>query len=207
MDLQPSQIRNIVLDLGGVLYAIEPARTERALTALAGPRARQLAMDDPLFLALERGLVSPADFRQQLREAIDSAASDAQLDTAWNALLLGPIAGRAAWVRRLSEQYRVVLLSNTNTIHAAVWGPECADMFADMEKTWFSYDMAMRKPDAEIYLHVTQAMGMHPAETLFLDDSAANLAGASSLGWQTLLIDPQAEGQFEKFCLKLLGKV
>ncbi len=207
MEAQQSGIHNIVLDLGGVLYAIDPARTVHALTQLAGPRARQLAMDDPLFLALERGVVEPADFLPQLREAIDSTASDAQLEAAWNALLLGPIEGRTEWVRRLSAKYRVILLSNTNRIHGAVWGPECAEMFAAMEKTWFSYDMGMRKPDPEIYQYVTQAMGFNPRETLFLDDSADNLSGASSIGWQTYLIDPESHDQFEKFCLEFIDKV
>ncbi len=207
MDFDPKSIRNIIFDLGGVLYAIDPRRTAAGLAALAGPRARHMAMDDPLFLALEMGTISPPDFRNELRRAIDSSASDAALDEAWNALLLGPIRGRLDWVRQLSERYRVILLSNTNVIHAQIWGPECAEMFGHMEKTWFSFDLGMRKPDVVIYDHVLAQMGMNATESLFLDDSAANIAGAASIGIQTLLVDPTSEDQFFQFCLEMMAKV
>jgi glucose-1-phosphatase len=206
MNFDPGSIRNLVFDLGGVLYAIDPQRTAAALKALAGPKARPMAMDDPLFLALEMGTITPADFRAELRAAIDSQADDQSLDLAWNALLLGPIAGRIAGIKQLAERYRVILLSNTNVIHQKIWGPECAEMFGHMEKTWFSFDMGMRKPHAEIYEFVLREMGMKPSESLFLDDSAINLVGAEQIGMSTLLIDPLAQNQFSQFCLKFLPK-
>jgi HAD superfamily hydrolase (TIGR01509 family) len=203
----PQLIRNIIFDLGGVLYAIEPARTVAGLKALAGPRARDMAMDDPLFLALEMGTITPATFRHELRIALDSQATDAQLDAAWNALLLGLIAGRTEAVRAFSQRYRVALLSNTNSIHQVIWGPQCAEMFGSMERIFFSYDMGMRKPDAVIYEHVLATMGMDPAETLFVDDGAINIVGAQAVGLHTLHIDPTSPDQFSHFCLEFLGKV
>jgi glucose-1-phosphatase len=207
MEIDFSGVRNLVFDLGGVLYAIDPPRTVAALTALAGPRARHMAMDDPLFLALETGSIAPHDFRQQLRLAIDTTASDAALDHAWNALLLGPIDGRLAWLRQLAQHYRILLLSNTNVIHQGIWGPECAEMFACMEVTFFSFEMGLRKPGTEIYHRVAATMGIQASETLFLDDSPANLLGAAQAGWQTLLIDPLCKDDFDQFCLKALFKV
>ncbi len=207
MEIDFSGVRNLVFDLGGVLYAIDPPRTVAALTELAGPLARQMAMDDALFLALETGHIAPNDFRQQLRVAIDTTASDAALDTAWNALLLGPIAGRATWLRQLAQHYRILLLSNTNVIHQGIWAPECAEMFACMEVTFFSFEMGLRKPDPEIYQCVAATMGIQASESLFLDDSPANLMGAAQAGWQTLLINPLSKDDFDEFCLKALSKV
>lgn len=205
--LDPAAIRNIVFDLGGVLYAIDPGRTATALHALAGPQAQHADLDHSLFLDFEMGRVTPTGFRNELRTLIDSTASDALLDAAWNALLLGPIAGRLEWIRQLAPHFRIILLSNTNVIHQEIWGPECLEMFGLMEHTWFSFELGMRKPNAEIYQHVLTKMGMNPSESVFLDDSVRNLVGAEAVGMQTLLVDPLSDEQFTHFCLEFLSKV
>mgnify|MGYP000884298431 CR=1 FL=1 len=203
----PESIQNVVLDLGGVLYAIDPPATFMALKSLAGPNATAMTLDHPLFLDFEMGLVSPSEFREALRSAIDSRASDKAIDFAWNALLLGPIEGRVAWVERLARKYRVILLSNTNVIHQEIWGPQCADMFDLMEHTWFSFDLGKRKPNKDIYDFVMAEMGMKPAESLFLDDSRANIEGAAAAGWQTAWVDANDNAHFEQYCLELLAKL
>ena len=50
-----------------------------------------------------------------------------------------------------------------------------------------SGDVGLIKPQREIYdLHVA-TFGLEPAATLFIDDSAANVAGAQQGGWQAVL--------------------
>lgn len=203
----PVGIDAIIFDLGGVLYGIDPPRTVAALAALAGPRARLLAPHDPLFERLDLGHVDAHAFRGELRSALDTTADDAALDAAWNALLLGPIAGREEQVRALAAHYRIALLSNTNAIHAEVWGPQCAPIFAHMEQTFFSFELGLRKPDAAIYRHALDRMGLDASRTLFVDDLPANVAGAQRLGMHTLLIDPHDPAQFSAFCLEFLSKV
>jgi putative hydrolase of the HAD superfamily len=46
--------------------------------------------------------------------------------------------------------------------------------------------MFMRKPDAEIFERVMNDNDLKPSETLFLDDNASNVAGAASVGIQTV---------------------
>nr|MBP6722560.1 HAD-IA family hydrolase [Bacteroidia bacterium] len=88
-----------------------------------------------------------------------------------------------------------------------IWGPQCADMFELMERTWFSFDLGKRKPNRDIYDFVVDAMGMNVAETLFLDDSRANIEGAAASGWQTGWINSADNAHFESYCLELLNKV
>ncbi len=201
---QVEGLRNIVLDLGGVLYAIDVDLTAKALAKLAGPNAQPLSPEAQVFHDFEMGKLGDAPFRDQLRAALDSECDDVALDAAWNALLLGPIPNRLEYVRRLSEKYRVILLSNTNTIHEKVWRPECESMFALMEKLWFSFDLDMRKPNPEIYAHVLDAMEMRPEESLFFDDSLANIQGAKSIGMEGVCINPSDSTHFENACLNLL---
>ncbi len=45
-----------------------------------------------------------------------------------------------------------------------------------------SCDLGVRKPDPEAYRLAVARLGEQPADTFFADDSAANVAGAASLG-------------------------
>ena len=45
------------------------------------------------------------------------------------------------------------------------------------------------KPDAAIFQYMLNDAGLNPAETIFLDDSSANIAAAAALGIQTLLVE------------------
>jgi glucose-1-phosphatase len=185
-------LRNLVFDLGGVLYAIDPPRTEHALADLrrpdAGPPARAAAQD--LFDRLELGVISPPDFRVALRQTLDLQAGDGELDAAWNALLLGVLPDRVADLSRWRQRYRLILLSNTNAIHQDQIREECGPLFGCFERLFFSQDMRMRKPDPEIYRQALQLAGMRPEESLFVDDVLQNVLGARQAGLQGFHFSP-----------------
>jgi len=50
-----------------------------------------------------------------------------------------------------------------------------------------SAEIGVLKPDPAIYAHHANVFGLDPAATFFIDDSAANVAGAREAGWQAVL--------------------
>ena len=56
-------------------------------------------------------------------------------------------------------------------------------------RAYYSHRMKMRKPDAEIFEQVLQDNNLNPAETLFLDDNASNVAGAAGVGIKTVFVN------------------
>ncbi|WP_312180814.1 HAD-IA family hydrolase [Arthrobacter sp.] len=58
-------------------------------------------------------------------------------------------------------------------------------------RLFFSGRLGMVKPDPRIFKHVLADLGAAPANIVFIDDNAANIAAAGSLGFQTIL---HAEG-------------
>jgi 2-haloacid dehalogenase len=47
--------------------------------------------------------------------------------------------------------------------------------------------MGLRKPDRAIYAAVDRELGIsNPAEVLFIDNNAANIASAEAYGWRTV---------------------
>jgi haloacid dehalogenase superfamily, subfamily IA, variant 3 with third motif having DD or ED len=65
-----------------------------------------------------------------------------------------------------------------------------------------SGDVRLIKPQREIYEHHARAFDLEPAACLFIDDSAANVAGAISAGWQAVQFHDPARLRAD---LKALG--
>jgi FMN phosphatase YigB (HAD superfamily) len=185
-------IRNLIFDLGGVVLNLDLQRTEQAFARLAGTPENHRAIAEQLhrvefFERFEIGAFSGDEFLGTLR-AHHPQATEAQLREAWSAMLLDLPLERVALLRRLSGQFRLFLLSNTNALHVADFreivraqhGP--LDFDGLFEQAWYSHLIGRRKPHAEVYQHVLGLAGLQAGETLFVDDNPPNIAGAASVG-------------------------
>lgn len=79
----------------------------------------------------------------------------------------------------------VTLLTNFN--HETL--PEAKAKFDFLSKArgeTVSGSIALLKPDHAIYHHHTQAFGLEPSQTLFIDDSEKNVTGAREYGWHAV---------------------
>ncbi len=151
------------------------------------------------FIAHEKGLISDAEFRDELRAMLQMKLPDDEIDKAWNAMLGDIPLKRLELLMRLRKDFRVFLLSNTNSIHLPRFsetvksnsGEASLDPF--FEKAYYSHVMKMRKPDEEIFRHVLEQNQLVPEHTLFLDDFPINLAGAEKTGIKTFHVQgPQS---------------
>ncbi len=194
-----SSIRHLLFDLGGVIINLEVPRTHAALGRLAGREAAEIARqskETDLFRRYETGACTDEEFRRGLRDFLGTTAPDAQLDEAWNAMLLDLPPARVDLLRQLRGKYTLLLLSNTNDIHLrevnAVLGratgvPVLEDLF---DRTYYSQRIGLSKPGAASFQYVLDHAGIRAEDTLFLDDSPENLRGAQQLGMHTVLIGP-----------------
>lgn len=183
-------IKNIIFDLGGVLLNIDYSKTIEgfAVLGLADPeRAFSEEIQSSLFQKLECGMISNRDFLNQLRTRIPKA-SLSEIENAWNAMLLDFPAHRFQRLKRLSAHYRLFVLSNTNRIHLKAF-----KIIIDKSVGWqnfqalfdgicYSHVLKVRKPNAAIFRKVISLYSLHPADTLFIDDTEAHVIAAASLG-------------------------
>ncbi|HMP92902.1 MAG TPA: HAD family phosphatase, partial [Phnomibacter sp.] len=146
--------------------------------------------------ALETGKIAPPDFYEQLRAQTGLALSNQTIEQAWNAMLGKFRPASIASVAPLRGRYRVYLLSNTNQIHyncflqayqQQIGGNPFNGLF---DTAYYSHHMGLRKPDAEAYQHILDTEGLLAAETLFIDDTPKNIAGAKAVGLQTGWLQP-----------------
>lgn len=186
-------IKNLIIDFGGVLIDLDRQRCIENFKKLGLPDV-EVVLDiyhqQDFFQKYEKGLITSAEFRDVIRERIGKPVTDAQIDDAWNSFLVSIPAAKLDLLLNLRKDYVVYLLSNTNEIH---WQWSCQHAFPYktfrvedyFEHIYLSYEMNMAKPDAEIFQKVLDDTGIIPAETLFIDDSAANCRAAEALGITT----------------------
>lgn len=209
-------MKNIIFDYGGVIFDIEHGFMAQAFEDLGIPGLNDQfnhAGQAELFDVFETGSIEPAEFREGIRRlgqefaasqqiAAGQSLSDRQIDDAWNAMLIGIPMGNLELVSQMKQKYRTFLLSNTNILHIDwISGYLRENLGIDsiasyFEKVYYSYELGMRKPNADIFEHVLKVNGLEPSETLFIDDSPQNLATAGKLGIHTRLVakgEPLAE--------------
>lgn len=193
-------IRHIIFDLGGVLLNIDYGATARAFAALGvhdfDARYSQLQQTS-IFDDLETGRLDRIAFLAAVRafdERLD--LNDAQIEEAWNAMLLDFPLRRLQLLQQLRGHYDLFLLSNTNEIHELAFNQILADghglpsIAVLFDRVYFSHRVGMRKPGAEVFRHILTENELAPEHTLFIDDSPQHIETAASLGIQTIWLKP-----------------
>lgn len=190
------EIDAIIFDLGGVIINIDYPRTILAFNALHSedqdfPYSQHQQAE--LFDAFEKGEIQAEQFREGLRQILDLDCSDADLDGAWNAMLLDIPIERIRLIERLSKKKRLFLLSNTNSIHKLafdkIFQQTCGEHYQYLdqlfEKAYYSHQMGDRKPHPSIFQTVIDEQNLNPAHTLFIEDTVRHIEGAKTTGLQT----------------------
>ena len=197
-------IKNIVFDLGNVLLDLHLNKTEEAFRELLQEEFEPAYLKyeaDRLFERLEIGVISPFEFITGMRAATSVPITDEEVLEGWNALLGDLPKQRIDLLRELAENYRIFLLSNTNAIHM-MWLNEYLEDnynltiqdFTDLfEKHFFSFQIKLRKPQAEIFQYILDQTQINAAETMLVDDRLDNIEAAKKLGFQTFQHDPANE--------------
>ncbi len=195
-------IKNLLFDLGGVIMNLDRDRCVRAFEALGMRDADEFLGvygQKGAFLALERGDIDADEFRREIRPLFDREVTDEEIDSAFNQFLTGIPQERLRALRQLRKRYGVYLLSNTNPIMMNGFIAEQFRQEEGMEmKDYFdgvvaSYVAKCYKPDREIFDYACEKCGIKPEETLFFDDSQANVDAARALGFYAELVAPGTE--------------
>lgn len=88
----------------------------------------------------------------------------------------------AALLPIIKQNFRLVLLSNTNQIHRDYgWGDSY--FLKHFEKLFLSHEIGAAKPEPEIYKAVEDYTGEPPEKHIFIDDIEEYVEGAKKQGW------------------------
>ncbi len=197
-------IEAIIFDLGGVILNIDYNHTRSSFEEAGISQLDQMysqSTADELFKKLETGKISEDYFYIAFRDCTHNSLSSEQIQRCWNAMLLDFREDTLLFLDTIKTKYRTFLLSNTNIIHYKKFETiyyekqRQSALDAFFEKAYYSFEMGLRKPDAECYNLVLTQNKLLPATTLFIDDTAKNIETASRLGMQTILLKKDMEVQ------------
>ena len=193
-----STTKNLIFDLGNVLYDIDFVKMYKAFDDLGVPNFENhftLNKSDQIFFDLEKGFIHEIEFCKGFNALYNLNLTHQQIVDAWNALLVGYRKESIHWVKEHNGQFDTYLYSNTNQIHYDYFIPqferEVGGNFEKLFKTpYYSHKMGQRKPDPASFQFILDKEGLKADETLFIDDNEPKIIAAASVGLQVLHLKP-----------------
>lgn len=194
-------VKNVILDLGGVLVDIDPENTIDALKRIMLPDLLQ-SIDwestHKVVFDMEVGNLNKTQFFDHFKKVCKSNVIEEEIVDAWNAMVLEFPHERVEMVKLLGEKYNLYLLSNTNVFHINCFESDfkfrynfpMKKLFKNM---YYSSEIGLRKPSSECFQYVLEHSGLKPEETLMVDDREDNCLAAESVGMYSLKV-PENSG-------------
>lgn len=177
-------IRHVIFDMGNVLLRFDP---EVFLDRIgAGGEDRDLLRREVFrsddWIGMDRGDHDEPEAAEKMCARLPERLHPAvrQLVCRWDQPLI-PVEGMAALAAELKEAgYCLWLLSNASRRQHEYW-PRL-EVHRNFSGTLISADEGIIKPQAAIYDRCLEKFGLDARECFFIDDSAANIAGAAERG-------------------------
>lgn len=201
-------IKNIIFDFGDIFIDLDKPASMAAILEIA-PEFTLDAETTAINMAYEKGELTTDEFVAHYKTLLP-AVPENQLKAIWNAIILEMPEYRVDFLEELRNkgQYRLFLLSNTNSLHMEKVLENCGDALFNrfrglFDQFYLSHEIGLRKPDREIYEFVLTQNDLHPEESLFIDDLEENTRGAEVLGIHTWNLQPGKEDITELFTKNL----
>jgi len=199
-----AKFRAIIFDIGRVLIRVD---VSRAMDGLASglsltPKEVWSAIEkDPRWLDWQEGRISPRDWHLHITKRLGASLTFDQFTEVWNrALDPNPIHSEA-FLEKLSKNYRLAMLSNTDPIHMS--NEEARfPFFRFFPMRIYSYRVGASKPNPVIYRKALQACKVRAGEAVYIDDVAAYAEAAQRLGMSGIVFQSPAQLQSD---LRKLG--
>ena len=179
-------VRAVVFDVGRVLYqwqlsalfekmVDDPARLERLLGEV---------VTEEWHFEHDRGRPLADMVPERIALFPEFEAEITAYATRFNETIPGPVPGSIELVERLDDA-GVPLFAITN-FGAEFWAGfrPTAPVFDRFRDIVVSGEECLAKPDPAIFALAARRFGHEPAEMLFIDDNAANIAAAKACGWR-----------------------
>ena len=208
-----AKIKNIIFDLGGVVLDIDETIVYKELEKM-GISTSELAQSKEfidIMSKFDTGIYTAPTFRKKTKALLgQEKMTDQRFDAIWNAMLLDIPRERIEAIEKVKKHYKIFLMSNSNVIHYDLYVRDLQLRFGYHEfdelfnKSYFSFAEHLEKPDPRFFELILDHEGLLPEETLFIDDTAANIEVAKSLGIKTYHIrrDELVRNLFENGVLK-----
>ena len=189
-------IKALIFDLCDTVVRTAGLTGLAHLSGIEGPHNAQTLerwlRDSAVFPAFERGEISADAFLAAFRQDLGIHATDDELCSAFEGLILHEIEGISPLLRRLAADYPLYALSNNNVL---LWrGVQRVFSALDVfEQVFLSQEIGLLKPDPAAYRYALDQIDCQPQEAVLIDDNPRCVAAAAELGLATILFRDAAK--------------
>ncbi|MBS7254317.1 HAD family hydrolase [Flavobacterium branchiicola] len=199
-------IDTIIFDFGDIFINLDKQATISGLQKLG--LTEWTSELDRLNILFETGDISHDDFLSGFQKELPNASIE-EILKAWNAILADFPLYRLEFLQMLTKKYRLFLLSNTDSIHIETFENVSgvsfySDFYQCFEKVYFSFEIGMRKPNADVFQYLINKHELSPKRTLFIDDKKENTDSAAALGFNVWNLQVGEEDVVDLFDKKIL---
>lgn len=181
--------KNIIFDIGNVLLRFNPK--EHLMTKL-NDEALVMQILKEVFQCeewsmLDRGTITEEGAKKVIgdRKVINKEHVDLAFENWYD--ILTPMEETIEILKKLKNKgYNIYFLSNFHHL-AFEHVTNKNDFFKEFHGGIVSYKERLLKPEKEIYLRLLEEYDLKAEESIFIDDTAVNLAGAKELNINTIL--------------------
>ncbi len=175
----------IVFDLGMVLipfdYNIAVERLNRIEQNLGNRFIEFYNSNYHLHREFEKGLLTESEFLNKMLTIVDHKI-DRETFCKIYSEIFSVNEDVASLLPILKKDYKLFLLSNTNSIHQK-YGWQKYEFLKHFDKLILSHEVKSLKPEEEIYRAVEAASALPSSEHFFIDDVQEYVDAAKKLGW------------------------
>jgi glucose-1-phosphatase len=177
-------VKAVIFDLGQVTIAFDVRRGYQALQ----PYCRRSPEEIPKLIRaagivdpFECGQISPQDFVRRFCDAVGIELDYDRFCELWSTIFLPGSPLPEPLLEGLRRRYRLLALSNTNTIHFEALLRDYP-ILRHFDGFVLSYEVGVMKPDPRIYQAAIERAGCRAEECFFADDMAEYVEGARRVG-------------------------
>ncbi len=188
-------IDTIIFDFGNIFIDIDRKATEKAFAELGLKEwTEDLELSNQQY---ELGKIDELEFLTSIQKYIPKV-DILTIRDAWNIQIGDFSLEKLEFLQLISNQYRVLLLSNADKTHIDRFEHKngvsfARDFYSCFEKVYFSFEFGFRKPDIKAFQLIINNHNLSTKKTLFIDDTEANIESAKNIGLQTWHLNPEKE--------------
>lgn len=195
-EIKLSELETIIFDLGEVIVDLDPQAVIMEFSYLTdgkGKDLKELMVGSPYLFEYETGQIDDHTFIAAINELFESQITYEQFYHAWNLMIKDIPKKRLDLIKELQKTHQVLILSNTNAMHEQKFEQMMLDVMNStmrdlVETAYYSHDIGLRKPNANIYEFVIADKSLNPEKSLFLDDKLENIVGAKGVGLKAVQV-------------------
>jgi glucose-1-phosphatase len=199
-----AKYRAVIFDIGRVLIRVNVSRAMDALATgltLTPQEVWSAIEKDPRMLDWQEGRISPRDWHLHLNKRLGATLNFEQFSEVWDRALDPNPIHEDSFLEKLSKNYRLALLSNTDPLHMA-HAERSYSFFRLFPTRIYSFRVGASKPDPLIYREALKACKVRAEEAVYIDDVPAYAEAARRLGMTGIVFQTPEQLQAD---LRALG--